>query len=201
MPFIYTDNDRRVICEQALALRYNERLNWEEVADRLQVARSTLTEWRRTEEWKESDYRWRQMLRNETRGDLEKMSDEAVMTLYELMKTDRSGYVKFMCASKILEMNQVGEENAEITANQQKELNDFLLKQVKRNQVETLSVQPGGLLPIALQEANEMYRVRKLEEIEATFRSLPETPEDEGLVLDDEVSLEPSSQSDEPVLW
>ena len=201
MPFTYTENDKRAICEQALALRYNERLNWEDVADKLQVARSTLTEWRRTEEWKESDYRWRQMLRNETRGDLAKMSDEAVMTLYELMKTDRSGYVKFMCASKILEMNQVGEENAEITANQQKELNDFLLKQVKRVQVDPLAVQPGGLLPQALQEANELYRVRKLEEIDASFKFLPETPEDEELVVDVAVSSEPSAQSGEPSLW
>lgn len=204
MPFTYTDADRKDLCERALELRYNERMNWEEIAAKLSIARSTLNEWRRSDEWKEFDYKWRKMLRTEVRGELAKMGDEAMATLYELMKTDKSGYVKYMAASKILDLNQVGMEMEETIADQHKELNEFLLKQVKRKEIDTPRVLPGGLLPKSLQEENEAYRERKLAEIteaEYTIISPQETHEVDELALDDEASSEPLTQSDESVLW
>ena len=165
----YSGVERQEKIESALELRYNERSNWEEIATKIDVARSTLNEWRKSDEWKEADARWRKLLREQTRGDLSQMGDEAVAVLYELMKTDKSGYVRFSAAAKILELNQVGNEIEEQVADQQKELNDFLLKEAKRRQQEAQHyiVEAGGLLPKALQEKNEAYRAKKVAEQQA----------------------------------
>lgn len=175
MPRTYPVAERRQLIEQALELRYNERLKWEEIADRINVARSTLAEWRKSTDWKEADTRWRKMLRDQARGDSAQMLDDAVQVIYELMKTDRSGYVRFMAASKIIDMNQVGNELEEQSLDQQKELNDFLLKAHRKAQVEIAPVLPGGLLPASIAEENELYRDRKRAEsaaVEAEYREV-----------------------------
>lgn len=170
---VYTNRERMEIIDRSLELRYNQKLNWEEISDKLNIARSTLTEWRKTDEWKEADQRWRKMLRETARGDSAQMLQDAVDVIYELMKTDRSGYVRFMAASKIIDLNQVGNEIEEQAADQQKELNDFLLKMAKHKANEILPVRPGGLLPESIEEANQKYKQQKQEEaeaIEAEFR-------------------------------
>jgi hypothetical protein len=103
------------------------------------------------------------------------MLQDAVDVIYELMKTDRSGYVRFMAASKIIDMNQVGNEIEEQAADQQKELNDFLLKMAKHKASEMLPVRPGGLLPESIDDANQEYKERKRAETEAIEAEFHET--------------------------
>lgn len=185
----YSKAEKLAKIETALELRYGERKNWAEIAEDLSLARSTLNEWRRSEEYAEADKRWRKILREQARGDLAQMNDEAIDTLYELMKTDKSGYVRFMSATKILELNQVGSELEEDQADQQKELNEFLLHAAKRHEARLgvaemvrLPVMPGGLLPERIQTLNEEYRDRKVgeaEALEAEFREVASDPPDE----------------------
>lgn len=175
---VYSSREKNDIMDKALELRYQKRLNWEDISDNLNVARSTLNEWRKTDEWKEADQRWRRMLRDAARGDSAQMLKDAVDVIYELMKTDRSGYVRFMAASKIIDMNQVGNEIEEQAADQQKELNDFLLKMARHKADELLPVRPGGLLPESIDDANQEYKERKRREaeaIEVEFREITES--------------------------
>lgn len=180
---VYSSRERLDIIERALELRYNKRFNWEEISDTLDVARSTLNEWRKADDWKEADQRWRRMLRDAARGDSAQMLQDAIDVIYDLMKTDRSGYVRFMAASKIIDLNQVGNEIEEAAADQQKELNDFLLKAARHRVQQLEPVRPGGLLPETIDEANQEYKQRKQNEskaIEAEFRQIND------LSLDDE---------------
>lgn len=172
----YTDKERKEIIEKALELRYNEHKNWLDIADDCFVARSTLNEWRKLDEWKDIDARWRRMLRDEARGSSSQMLSDAVDVMYELMKTDKSGYVRFMAASKIAEWNNVGQELEERIVDQSKELQDFLMRTKQKEQT-LATVQPGGLLPAEIQEKNQEYKKRKIEEtqaIEAEFREVEE---------------------------
>lgn len=178
----YTPEERAELIEEALSLRYNNRKNWEEISKELSIARSTLGQWRKTQDWKDSELRWRRSLREQIRGDSANMMDEALDTLYQLMRTDKSGYVRYMCATKILDINQVGNEIEESQADQKKELGDFLIKLEKNklksaNELAKLTVNGGGMLPDTIQAMNEEYRLRKVREaqaIEAEFRSLDE---------------------------
>jgi len=177
MKVSYTDEDRKEKIESALNLRYNERKNWADIAVDIDLARSTLNEWRKSEEWKDADARWRRLLRDDARGDSSQMLPEAIETLYTLMHTDKSGYVRYMSACKIIDMNQVGQEIEERQVDQSKELQDFLLKEVKKrnNMFADITVQPGGLLPASIQEMNEQYKERKLremDELEAEYRAI-----------------------------
>lgn len=177
----YSPRERQEKIELALSLRYEERKNWEEIASQLDLARSTLSEWRKDEDFKEADTRWRRSLRDKARGDSSQMLDEAVATIYELMKTDRSGYVRYMAACKLLDMNQVGNELEESLVDGQKELADFLLKKAKRDDAlarASAVVRPGGLLPESIQAENEAYRDQKQEELqalEAEYREVKES--------------------------
>lgn len=177
---VYTPQERLDLIEEALNLRYNSRKNWEDISKELSLARSTLGQWRKSQDWKDSELRWRRTLREQVRGDSANMMDEALDTLYQLMRTDKSGYVRYMCATKILDINQVGNEIEESQADQKKELGDFLIKLEKgkakaANELAKLSVQGGGMLPESIQAMNEEYRSRKIKEaqaIEAEFRSI-----------------------------
>lgn len=172
----YTDEQRKEIIESALNLRYNEHQNWADIADDCLVARSTLSEWRKLDEWKEADARWRRMLRDEARGSSAQMLSDAVNVMYELMKTDKSGYVRFMAATKIAEWNNVGQELEERVIDQSKELQDFLMRTQQKREV-LATVQPGGLLPAEIQEKNQEYKERKIAEtqaIEAEFKEIQE---------------------------
>lgn len=175
---VYSTREKQELIDRALDLRYNQRLNWEEVSDKLAIARSTLNEWRKTEDWKEADQRWRRMLRDSARGDSAQMLQDAISVIYDLMKTDRSGYVRFMAASKIIDLNQVGNEIEEQAADQQKELNDFLLKAARHRVQELDPVRPGGLLPEAIDDANQAYKQRKQAEtaaIESEYREVTDS--------------------------
>jgi len=182
----YTDIEKKKLIESALDHRYNNRSNWELIATEIDVARSTLTEWRKSDEWKEADARWRRMLRDQARGDTAQMMEDATDPLYQLMMTDKSGYVRYMAATRILDMNHVGEELEENQADQNKELADFLIKAAKQQldsaELARLTVNPGGMLPTAIQDMNAEYRERKLSEaraIEAEFRTLGSLEETE----------------------
>ncbi len=177
----YTVQQRKDLIEKALEARYNQRKNWEEIADNLNVARSTLTEWRKIDEWKEADSKWRRLLRDQARGDSTQMLDEAVNMLYELMMTDKSGYVRYMSACKILDMNQVGNEIEESQADQQRELNDFLIQSARESisvrELLSAPVGAGGILPATIQAMNEEYKARKLAEIvDVSFKETKVTP-------------------------
>lgn len=175
---VYDANQRVKLINDALELRYQHRMKWEEIADKIDIARSTLSEWRKSDEWREADSRWRRLLRDRARGTSAEMLEEAVQTIYELMKTDRSGYVRFMSASKLIDMHQIGNEIEEELADQQKELNEFLLTMAKRKAAFELGeVRPGGMLPEHIEERNAEYRERKLREtqaLEAEYRELDE---------------------------
>lgn len=178
----YSDHERQEKITQALRLRYQERKNWEEIAKDLDLARSTLSEWRKDDDFREEDSRWRRVLREQARGDSAQMLDEAIATLYELMKTDRSGYVRYMASTKLIDLNNVQHEQEEIAADQAKELNDFLLKEMKQRALKPVEFKtlPNGLLPDEIQAENERYRDRKrseLETITAEFRQVEKARE------------------------
>lgn len=183
MKVSYSDKDRKSKIQEALTLRYDARKNWADIADEIEIARSTLNEWRKLDEWKEADAKWRRMLRDDARGDSSQMLPEAIDTLYELMKTDKSGYVRYMAACKIADMNQVGQEIEERVVDQSKELQDFLMRAAQRPAITNILVQPGGLLPTEIQEQNEAYKQRKLAEaasLEAEFKALAPSEETQG---------------------
>lgn len=185
MPKSYPAQERERLIASALDQRYQAKKNWEEIADELDLARSTLTEWRKTEEWKEADQRWRRLMREQVRGDSAQMAGDANNVIYELAMTAKSEYVRLMAACKILDINQVGNEIEEAAADQQKELTDFLLKVGKRRLAASdFTVGAGGALPAALQAQNEDYRVRKIAEteiVEAEFREASERSQHEEL--------------------
>ncbi len=164
----YSAEVRRAMIEQALDARYNERKNWDEIADDLSMSRSTLSEWRKDDDFKEADSIWRRNIANRIRGDSTQMLDDAITTIYQLMKTDKSGYVRYMSACKIIDMN-IGNETEEVIADQQKELNNFLLKEAKRvtSSMAELKVGPNGALPVEVQQMNAEYRDRKRAEAES----------------------------------
>lgn len=177
---LYTDDMRLELISKALDLRYTKRMNWSDIADNISIARSTLNEWRKLDDWKDADARWRRQLRDDARGDSSQLLELAVQVIKELMLTDKSGYVRLMSASKLIDMNQVGMELEEKIVDQSKELNDFLLR-TERKKTEFKRVLPGGLLPTEIQEMNQEYKERKLQEskaLEAEYTLIKEEEEE-----------------------
>lgn len=179
MPKTYGPLEKKELIEQALELRYEGKLNWEQVADRLEVARSTLSEWRKSSEWRELDAVRRRLLRDEARSGSASMLNEMTDVLYELAKTARSEYVRFTAASKLIDLNSVGMEIEEAAVDQAKELNEFLgrlgRKRDRMVDYSQIHVLPGGLLPPEVDERNIEYRDRKRQEtetLEAEYREL-----------------------------
>lgn len=177
---VYTTEQKRGLIQQALDLRYEGKLNWDDVAQQISVSRSTLSEWRKEPLWKELDAERRRLLREEARSDGATVLTEMLDVLYELAKGARSEYVRFTAASKLLDINNVGAEIEEAAVDQAKELNEFLGRLSRRSQSQvselaTVRVLPGGLLPPEVQERNEEYRDRKRLEaasLEAEFREV-----------------------------
>lgn len=176
----YSKQEKLERIDQALEMRYERKMNWDEIADTTGVARSTLSAWRKDPEWREADARWRRLLREQARSDAASIVSEMMDGMYELAKTAKSEYVRFMAMKEVIDINQVANEIEETALDQQKELNEFLQRIGRREAtaavvMSQLPVQPGGLLPESIMSANVGYRDRKraeAEALEAEFREV-----------------------------
>jgi len=154
--------EKRALIAKAVALRYEERASWEAIAKRLGIARSTLQEWRLTDDWKRAEYQKRAELRDEARADSSQVLKEAVQTLYDLMRTSENERIRFMAAQKLIDLNRVDEldEPSTETSNEYQEFLQELAQREKETVALRGEVEPGGLLPRAVAEATERYRRR-----------------------------------------
>ena len=69
---------KRALFDRMLEKKSREKLTWTEVARAFRVGRPTLSAWRRTEEWRLAEARWRRILREETRSDAAALGPDAL---------------------------------------------------------------------------------------------------------------------------
>jgi hypothetical protein len=131
---------------------------WQQVAEAHNVGLRTVERWRTTDEWRQTEYRWRRIMREETRTRIAEAAEDAVDVLIELMLDPQiPPFTRMQSAKALLEFGGIADELEEITVDQNDELMAFL-KQAKRSssvvpRLLDIEPLPSGLLPPALQEA------------------------------------------------
>lgn len=154
----YTEQERRALIEQMVEQRIRTHSSWEQVTKANNVGLRTAERWRRTDEWRQIESRWRRILREETRTGIVELTGPAVDVLAELMLDPKTpAFTRMHCARTLLEFGGIADESEEITVDQHDELMAFL-KQLDRSRSVASSVLdieplPSGLLPPQLQEA------------------------------------------------
>src|SRR5215212_4431763 len=63
----YTAQERRGLIERMIEQRIRTHSSWEQVAKANEVGLRTVERWRQTDEWRQTEYRWRRIMREETR--------------------------------------------------------------------------------------------------------------------------------------
>ena len=117
----------------------------------------TVERWRKTDEWRQIESRWRRIMREEARTEIGESMPDAIAILKELMLDPKTPpFTRMHCAKTLLEFGGIADEMDEITVDHNGELIDFL-KHVTQSRsvadrVHDLEPLPSGLLPPQLQE-------------------------------------------------
>jgi hypothetical protein len=153
----YTEQERRALIEQMIEQRIRTHSSWEQVARAHNVGLRTAERWRKTDEWRQIESRWRRIMREETRTLIVEATGDAVEVLTALMLDPKiPAFTRMHCAKALLEFGGIADETDEITVDHNGELMDFL-KHVNQSRsvvpwILDLEPQPSGLLPPQLQE-------------------------------------------------
>lgn len=198
----YSKDEKIRLFDVILEMKFRDKKTWDEIAADQKVARSTIRDWRRTDEWRISEARWRRILREENRSEASEMGNDALGVMQDLMHNARSEFVRYSAAAKIIDIVGIGDEVEEAKVDQAAELNKFLNEQAKRiekrermmldagikseKNLLSLEVKPGGMLPDEITRLNDALvteRLRESDAIEAEFEVImpaaPASPEDD----------------------
>jgi hypothetical protein len=176
----YSADQRRRFFERILQMRYGPfdlvageaKKTWTEVAEALGVARSTLAEWKGSDEFKALERRYRQQLKDEARTDLASLQERALAHMAYLSENAGSEHVQFLATQALLEHANLAAEEEEKLQEAQGELVRFqtTLTKIKAKRelmraagveagsVREARVRPGGLLPEAVVQQNEVIK-------------------------------------------
>src|SRR5215204_3547766 len=153
----YTEQERRGLIELMVEQRIRTHATWEHVAKANEVGLRTAERWRQSDEWRQIEYRWRRIMREETRTLIAEATGDAVDVLISLMlDPEVPAFTRMHCAKTLLELAGIADEMEETTVDQNNELMDFL-KQSKQSRsvvdkVRDIEPLASGLLPPQLQE-------------------------------------------------
>ena len=162
----YTDQERAVLIERMVEMKFRSRKSWDEVCDEVGVSRATSRRWRMTDEWRMVEARWRRILREEARSDVHQIAHDAIGVLQDLMHdASVSPFTRYNCAAKLVDLVGIEDEIEERKADQNDELLDFLKKVGRKSnsgslppnpmgEILDIEVKPGGLLPDEIVEEN-----------------------------------------------
>lgn len=177
----YTREERIGKIDRMLETKYKDRATWDEVADRHDIARSTIRRWRQSDEWRMAEARWRRIMREEARSDTTMLAQNALGVLQDLMQNARSEFTRYSAASKVLDLVGVGDEIEESKVDSSNELMKFMqqmkIKESERARLRDAGidpdtileaeVKPGGMLPEPVVEHNRMLMEQRLAEQDA----------------------------------
>lgn len=163
--------------DRALDMRYNReqgdtsQISWAEIADKLNVSRSTLYQWMKSDDWKIAESARRTRDREEARTDAASLARKALNTINDLMDNARSEYVRFMAAKEAAALARVADELEEKKLDQSVQLNQFLeqlrAREVQKGQalrvlgegnIIDVQILDGGRLPDSVREADAVIK-------------------------------------------
>jgi hypothetical protein len=148
----YSEQERQALIEQMIEERIRTHSTWEQVAKANNVAVRTVERWRKSDEWRQVENRWRRIMREESRTLIAERTGQAVDVLLELMLDPKTpAFTRMHCARTLLEFGGIADESDEITVAQNDELIDFLkhLDTSPSGAASLLDIEPlpSGLLP------------------------------------------------------
>jgi len=153
----YTEQERQALIEQMVEQRIRDRTSWEQVAADNEVSLRTAERWRKSDEWRQIESRWRRIMREEARTEIGELMSDAIAVLQELMLDPKTpAFTRMHCARALLEFGGIANEMEEITVDQNDEFMDFLKhldpSRSVAARVRDIEPLPSGLLPPQLQE-------------------------------------------------
>lgn len=204
----YNKEEKLRLYDRMLELKYRKRLSWDEIAAKFKVARSTIRDWRQTDEWRLAEARWRRTMREEARSDATLMGQDALGVLADLMHNAKSEFTRYSAAAKVVDLVGIGDETIEQLTDETSKLSQWLETGLRRkdlqiarlkagglnNQEELLAleVKPGGLVPDQISKMNDAMAEEKRLEREGRENALEaefvEVPSQHAL---DDVDVEP----------
>lgn len=176
-PYIrYTDDQRRALYDRILRLRHGpfddgeKAARWETIAEALRIARSTLSEWRSYEDFKQAEIRYRSLLRAETQSSAAAQGQEAFNHLWYLALNARSEFVQLEATKEVIRISKIDQGSEDAGRDASQELIEFqkVLQRRKERKAKlieagfdpdrkaTTEVKPGGLLPDIVQAENRI---------------------------------------------
>lgn len=174
----YTDEQRRGLYPKILHLRFGpfeqnaKRADWAEIAEAIGIARSTLSDWRKLDDFNEAMQQYRRELREENQTSIATMGDAAVQHVFHLMQNASSEWVQLEAAREIIKVAKLEQDDRERLAESAKDLVEFQ-KQIARRKLDLqaladhgidpatiidVPMKPGGFLPEPVEVQNELIR-------------------------------------------
>ena len=200
----YTKEEKIQLFDVIMEKKFRDKKTWDEIGADLNVARSTIRDWRRTDEWRMSEARWRRILREENRSDASEMGKDALGVMQDLMHNARSEFVRYSAAGKIIDILGIGDELEETKMDQTQELNKFTMDIARRKAARermmidaglssaddllSLEVKPGGMLPDAITKMNEALIAERMrgDVIDAEFRESDDKEDKDAREVDED---------------
>lgn len=195
----YSKEEKVQLYDKMLEQKYREDRPWDDIAAHFGVARSTIADWRRSDEWRMSEARWRRIMREEARSDATMMGSDALGVLQDLMHNSKSDFVKYSAAAKVIDITGIGDEIQEAAVDQATELNKFLAQNARSKEIRLkmqeqagitggddllmLEVKPGGMLPDKITALNEELIAKRRQEqdiLDAEFREVVKAKQEEA---------------------
>jgi hypothetical protein len=153
----YAKQDRQALIERMVEQRIRTKSTWEQVARANHVSLRTVERWRKSDEWRQIESKWRRIMREETRTLIAELTGQAVDVLRDLMLDPTiPAFTRMHCAKALLEFGGIADEMEEFTVDHNAEFLDFL-KHLDQSgsiaaRVRDLEPLASGLLPPELQE-------------------------------------------------
>jgi hypothetical protein len=153
----YPEQERQALTERMVEQRIRDHSSWEQVAADNEVSLRTAERWRKSDEWRQIESRWRRIMREEARTEIGELMPDAIAILKELMlDPETPPFTRMHCAKTLLEFGGVADETDEITVDHNAEFLDYLKhldpSRSVAARVRDIEPLPSGLLPPQLQE-------------------------------------------------
>jgi hypothetical protein len=145
-------DERSKMMEEMIEERIRSGATLEQVAKNHGVCIRTVTRWKATDQWRAIENKWRRIMREESRTEINEAIPDAIAVLSELMSDPSvSSFTRMNSAKALLEFSGVADEIEETKVDQHDELLEFLKKVEKRPTMEAglldIQVLDGGLIP------------------------------------------------------
>jgi hypothetical protein len=174
----YTDEQRRALYPKILQLRFGpfeknaRRADWGEIAEAIGIARSTLADWRKLDDFDEAMQQYRDDLRRENQTSVATMGDAAVQHVFHLMQNAGSEWVQLEAAREIIKISKLEQDDQAKLAESARDLIEFQKMVGKRkldlkaladhgidpSTIIDVPMKPGGFLPEPIEIQNELVR-------------------------------------------